>query len=167
MAIVHIALGANLGDPLAQLDEAVRRLEPAGVRVLARAPNYRTRPVGPPGQPDYVNSAVRAETALEPLELLDALKSIEAEMGRQAGVRWGPRLIDLDLALYGERALQHPRLTVPHRELPHRRFVLVPLAALSPDHPVPGQAATVAELLSRLPEDPGELQPIEAGGDTG
>ena len=117
--------------------------------------------IGPPGQPDYVNSAVEVETTLEPLALLDRLKAIEAELGRTEGARWGPRVIDLDLALWGDRVVDHPRLVVPHRELTRRRFVLAPLADLVPGAVVPGTEQTVAALLAGLGKAPDELSVIE------
>ncbi len=147
-----IALGTNLGPLEQNLLEALARLDQPGTRVRARARVYRSRPVGPP-QPDYLNSAALVDVDLEPLELLARLKSVEADMGRVAGERWGPRPIDLDIALFGDRQIDRPELIVPHRELAHRRFVLGPLHDLAPSAVVPGLGATVAALLQRLEDD--------------
>ena len=156
--LTFIALGANLGDdPVSQLEEAIRRLHSVpGISSVIRAPIYRSKPIGPPGQPDYANTVVSVETDLPPIDLLDALQSIEAAMGRTRGARWGPRLIDLDLLLYGSDAIDHPRLSVPHPEMIRRRFVLQPLADLSPDLVIPGTGASVGEHLARL-SDPDDL----------
>lgn len=147
---VFIGLGANLGDPRAQLAEAIRRLEGPGFRPRRRARLYRSPPLGPPGQPDYLNTAVEGDTTLEPEALLDHLQAIEGALGRVRSVRWGPRVVDLDLLLYGERQLSTPRLVVPHPELSHRTFVLAPLADLAPELVIPGLGATVRALASRL-----------------
>jgi 2-amino-4-hydroxy-6-hydroxymethyldihydropteridine diphosphokinase len=156
--LTFIALGANLGeDPAANLRDAVRRLARIpGVRPLRLAPIYRSNPVGPPGQPDYANSVLEAESDLSPMDLLDALLAVETDMGRVRGVRWGPRVIDLDLLLYGSESIDEPRLVVPHPEMTRRRFVLKPLADLAPDLVVPGTAATVRALLDAL-EGPDDL----------
>jgi 2-amino-4-hydroxy-6-hydroxymethyldihydropteridine diphosphokinase len=156
----YIALGANLGaDPAAALDDAERRLATAGlVRVLRRSRNYRSRPVGPSDQPMYVNSAIEAETELDPFALLDHLKSVEADMGRTPSVRWGPRVIDLDILLYGSAVVTTERLEIPHREMRRRRFVLAPLADLSPGLEIPGLGRTVADCLAALGGDPGDVE---------
>jgi 2-amino-4-hydroxy-6-hydroxymethyldihydropteridine diphosphokinase len=154
--LTFIALGANLGvDPAANLLDAVNRLARPGLVPLRRAPIYRSKPIGPPGQPDYRNSVVEADSDLAPLELLDVLQSIEEEMGRVRVERWGPRVIDLDLLLYGSSQIDHPRLVVPHPEMKHRRFVLKPLADLAPELVVPGTGQTVRMHLAALstPDD--------------
>lgn len=162
MELVYLALGANLGDPLAQIAAALEALEAPDLRVERRARIYRSAPVGPPGQPDYLNSAIEVRTALEPLALLDRVKAVEAELGRTAGVRWGPRVIDIDLALYGDREVDHARLRIPHAQLVHRAFVLAPLADLCPSRRVPGTEHTIAELLERLNPPPEELSVLDA-----
>lgn len=135
---VFVALGANLGDRRAQLDEAVRRIaELDGTTVLAVAPVLETAALLPPEdptpQPDYLNTVAELRTALEPLPLLRALKAIERAMGRLTTTRWAPRVIDLDLVLFGDRQLASEELTLPHPGLASRRFVLEPLLALWPD----------------------------------
>lgn len=150
--LTFIALGANIGaDPAQNLKDALRRLaELPGVRPQRQAPIYRSKPVGPPGQPDYANSVLQAETELSALDLLDALLAVEDSMGRVRTVRWGPRIIDLDLLLYGSERIDHPRLKVPHPEMLQRRFVLKPLADLAPDLVIPGTDRTVQAHLDAL-----------------
>ncbi|MDP3233958.1 MAG: 2-amino-4-hydroxy-6-hydroxymethyldihydropteridine diphosphokinase [Myxococcales bacterium] len=135
---VFVALGANLGDRRAQLDEAVRRIgELEGTTVLAVAPVLETTALLPheasTPQPDYLNTVAELRTTLEPLPLLRALKAIERAMGRLTTTRWAPRVIDLDLVLFGDRLLVSEELTLPHQGLSARRFVLEPLLALWPE----------------------------------
>jgi 2-amino-4-hydroxy-6-hydroxymethyldihydropteridine diphosphokinase len=161
MERAYLGLGANLGDPVAQFERAVAELERSGVSVLARAALYRSAPVGPQDQPEYTNTALLIETALSPLELLELLKRIERALGREDGVRWGPRVIDLDILLYGSVELSSERLTIPHKELAKRRFALQPLADLAPEQVVPGLALTVRALLERLDDDPRSVRRVE------
>jgi 2-amino-4-hydroxy-6-hydroxymethyldihydropteridine diphosphokinase len=105
-----------------------------------------TEPVGPPGQPPYLNLAAEIETDLDPLELLKAAKDIEARLGREAGVRWGPRPIDIDIVLWGDRIVDLPELAIPHREFRNRAFVLVPLAQIAPDAVDPVTGRRIEEL---------------------
>jgi 2-amino-4-hydroxy-6-hydroxymethyldihydropteridine diphosphokinase len=145
----YIGLGGNLGDPRQRLLDAFDALDrlPRS-RLRARSALYRTAPVGPQDQPDYVNAAARLETELTPLELLEQLLEIEQRLGRvRDGRRWGPRVIDLDLLLHGDRALEHPRLRLPHPELHRRAFVLIPLAEVAPaDLSIPGRGSRGALL---------------------
>ena len=142
---VLLGLGANLGRPTMQLQEAVRRLASAG-HVVRVSGIYRTAPLGPP-QPDFVNAVAVLETDLPPLELLRSTQAIEHEMGRVRGVRNGPRLIDIDLLDYAGEVFSAPGLALPHPRLAERAFVLVPLAEVAPRwrHPVVGY--TARELL--------------------
>lgn len=152
MAMAFLGLGANLGDPRATIERAIEKLG-----ATARARMYRSRPLGPPGQPDYFNTAVTVETALEPRALLDAVKAIERELGRVPSVRWGPRAIDIDILMYGDRVIDEGDLRIPHRELANRRFVLAPLADLAPELVVPGLSRTVRELYDALGDDPADV----------
>ena len=154
---VFIALGANLGEPEAQIVEAVERLATVGLRPVARSRLYRSAPIGPPGQPDYLNAAVEVRTSISPEAVLAKTQSIEQAMGRIKTVRWGPRVVDIDIALYGGQTIDTPDLTVPHRELANRRFVLAPLADLDSDRVVPGANRTIGELLRALGPDDGTL----------
>ncbi len=142
----YIALGANLGDPPAQLRAALDRLRAeAAVEVVAVSGFYRTPPLGPPGQPDYCNAVCVVDTALEPEALLDILQDIENSAGRKRdGERWGPRLLDLDLLYVEGRVSRTPRLTLPHPELQRRAFVLLPLAQVAPDLSIPGLGPVAA-----------------------
>lgn len=153
---VFVALGSNLGDRRAHLAEAVRRLgQLAGTTVVAVAPVLETPAMlpseDPTPQPDYLNTVAELRTTLEPLPLLRALKALEQDLGRVVTTRWAPRVIDLDLVLYGARVLSTDELTVPHPGLATRRFVLEPLCALAPEltHPLGGQR--LAELLGSVP----------------
>jgi 2-amino-4-hydroxy-6-hydroxymethyldihydropteridine diphosphokinase len=138
MAIVYLGIGSNLGDKKDNCLIAVERLSATGISVIKRSALYETRPWGVTDQPDFVNMAVEARTSMSPQELLGILKEIEIGMGRKAGSRWGPRLIDLDLLLYDDQIIQSEILVVPHPLLNKREFVLLPLSEIAPDvvHPV-------------------------------
>jgi len=133
-----VALGSNLGDRLANLQEAVDRLgEVAGIRVVRTSRVYETDPVGPP-QPDYLNAAVMVDTLLSARKLLEACLGVEQAMGRERSERWAPRTIDLDVLSYGQEEIDEPGLVVPHPRMHERGFVLVPLLELDPDPALPG-----------------------------
>jgi 2-amino-4-hydroxy-6-hydroxymethyldihydropteridine diphosphokinase len=145
---VFIGLGANLGDPERALAEAVEGLEKsAGTSVVGRSSLYATAPLGP-AQPEFRNAVVELVTSEAPEELLRRLLALEQAQGRIRGERWGPRTLDLDILLWGERIVSSPQLRIPHPELHRRRFALEPLVELDPSvrHPVLGK--TVAELLA-------------------
>src|SRR6185437_15037309 len=138
----YVAFGANLGEPVATLRAAAVALGGrAGVELVAGSPVYRTRPIGPPGQPDYANAVGRVETTLAADALLDVLFAVEAEFGRVRDVRWGPRTLDLDLIWYGGEERSGERLTLPHPRAHEREFVLRPLANLDPDLVLRGRRA--------------------------
>lgn len=146
----YVALGSNLGGPVRQVRSALAELDALeGVRLLEHSPLYRSPPLGPGTQPDYVNAVALLETTLDPHRLLDRLQAIEQRHGRERGVRWGPRTLDLDLLLYGEQRIASPRLRVPHPELGRRPFVLVPLYDIAPDLELPG-LGPLADLLPAL-----------------
>ncbi len=161
----YLGLGSNVGDRRANLQAAADLLPAHGVRVLAASSVYETEPVGEvPDQRDFYNACLRVETGLEPEGLLDACKAVERELGRtlegQPGyVRHGPRPIDVDVLLLGDREHRSERLTLPHAEVTARRFVLVPLLELAPDLVVPG-AGPAAGALSAL----GEAESVRPAG---
>jgi 2-amino-4-hydroxy-6-hydroxymethyldihydropteridine diphosphokinase len=152
----YLGLGSNVGKRRATLQAAVEDLWAHDVTVLASSSVYETEPVGEvTEQRAFLNACVRIETPLGPEELLDACKAVEAALGRtlagQPGyVRHGPRPIDVDLLLLGDRAYESARLRLPHREVTSRRFVLVPLLELAPDLEVPGGGGRAADALAQL-----------------
>jgi 2-amino-4-hydroxy-6-hydroxymethyldihydropteridine diphosphokinase len=152
---VWIGLGSNLQEPERQVRAAIGELAALPeTRLRAASRLYRTAPVGPPGQPDYVNAAARLETRLAPRALLAELHRIELAHGRRRdGTRWGPRILDLDILIYGDEAHRRARPDDPHPEMARRAFVLVPLADVAPpDLAVPG-VGILAELLERCERD--------------
>ena len=147
-----VGLGSNLGQPERQVRQALLELDGlADSRLTGHSPLYGSSPVGPPGQPDYVNAVARLETSLDAHALLDALQAVELSHGRVRGERWGARTLDLDLLLYGDRQIDTPDLKVPHPQLHLRAFVLVPLHDLAPDLELPG----LGPLVDQLPRRPG------------
>ncbi len=151
MTVAYVGLGSNLEDPRAQVRRALDDLAaiPA-TRILARSHLYKTPPLGPADQPDYINAVAALDTGLAPLDLLAALHEIEVQHGRRRdGTRWGPRSLDLDLLLYGDVTLDTPELTLPHPGLTGRAFVLYPLHEIAPLLTVPGKGA-VSGLCDRL-----------------
>jgi 2-amino-4-hydroxy-6-hydroxymethyldihydropteridine diphosphokinase len=146
-----VGLGSNLADPVAQVRRALEELaDIPETRITARSPLYRSAPLGPQDQPDYINAVAALDSRLAPLELLASLRDIERIHGRvRDGTRWGPRSLDLDLLLYGDVAMDTPELSLPHPGLPERAFVLYPLFDIAPQLAVPGKG-TVRELRDRL-----------------
>jgi 2-amino-4-hydroxy-6-hydroxymethyldihydropteridine diphosphokinase len=147
----YIGVGSNLADPLSQVERAVERLARLPQSRLLRSSRlYRSAPWGMLDQPEFINAAAAIETALSPSALMQALLAIEREAGRDRnGERWGPRILDLDLLLYGALVLTEPGLQVPHPHLHERAFVLLPLAEIAPDLDVPGRGP-ISALLSRV-----------------
>ena len=147
----YLGIGSNVGNRREMLQAAIEDLWGHEVEVLASSSVYETEPVGRVlSQPDFLNACVRIETELEPEALLDACKDVEAVLGRVAGgVRHGPRPIDVDVLLLGDAAYESERLSIPHREVANRRFVLVPLLAVVPDVRLPG-GSPVADALAGL-----------------
>jgi len=154
-----IGLGSNLGHPAAQIAEAVRRLS-ARMEVRGVSSLYRSAPVGPQDQPDYVNAVLRGMSAASPEEVLADARSVEQALGRVRTVRDGPRTIDVDVLDLGGMVLETPDLVLPHPRMAGRSFVLVPLAEVDPEwrHPVLG--LTAMELLAGSPG----LPPVERIG---
>lgn len=149
----YLGLGSNVGDPAAHLRAAIELLEAEGIEVEAVSSAYVTEPVGEIlDQPDFLNAAVRIRTELEPEELLDACKRVEAKRGRSFDApRHSPRPLDVDLLLLGDLELATDRLTLPHPEVTTRRFVLVPLLELDSELMLPDETR-LADSLAALPE---------------
>ena len=153
-----LSLGSNLGDREANLRIALGVLDELdGTEVRAVSHCYETAAWGAPDQPVFLNLAAEIETALGPLELLNAIKGIERRLGREPGVRWGPRAIDIDIILCERVVLDTPELTVPHRAFRTRAFVLTPLAEIAADARDPVTGATMSELAAR-PEAAGAVR---------
>jgi 2-amino-4-hydroxy-6-hydroxymethyldihydropteridine diphosphokinase len=150
--IAYIALGANLGDRRACINAALRWLnDTPGIRVT-KASSLLDNPAvgGPPGSPPFLNAVAEIETTLPPHELLDVLLDAEIHLGRERREKWGPRVIDLDIILYGDRIIDEEGLKIPHPLMHRRTFVLIPLAQLVPQlkHPISG--ISIIELLQNL-----------------
>lgn len=137
--IAYIGIGSNLNDPVARVQEAFEELDVIPDSLLvARSSLYSSKPMGPPGQPDYVNAVAALETLLSAQELLQALIAIEDRQGRdRSGGKWGARTLDLDLLLYGNNKINTATLTVPHPGLCKRDFVMVPLAEIAGNLQIP------------------------------
>jgi 2-amino-4-hydroxy-6-hydroxymethyldihydropteridine diphosphokinase len=142
---IYLALGSNTGDRKQHLLDALEALTDI-MTIHALAPVYETDPVGVTDQPAFLNTVLSGETSLTPLALLDAVKSIEVGLGRQSGIRWGPRLIDIDILLYDDETVCHARLRIPHPEMKKRGFVLIPLSQIAPDLTFPDGSSLAAYL---------------------
>lgn len=150
----YIGLGANLDEPVAQLQQAVQALQQlAGSTLVAVSGFYGSKPMGPQDQPDYVNAVAAIDTTLTAEQLLDALQQIEQQQGRQRKAeRWGPRTLDLDILLYGNQVIATERLTVPHYGLRVREFVLYPLYEIAPQLNLP-DGTVLSSLLAQVPQN--------------
>lgn len=153
MERVYIGLGSNLAEPLRQLQAALAAIaELPHSQLAATSSFYASDPLGPPDQPRYVNAVAALDTELAPLELLDALQRIEQEQGRvRKAERWGPRTLDLDILLFGNRLLSEERLTVPHYHMHARVFVLYPLAEIAPTDLQLPDGRSLEQLLAACP----------------
>lgn len=156
----YVALGSNLDNPLEQIVRAFSELNRLPVsRCVKQSRLYRSAPMGPADQPDYINAVAELETELEPEALLSALQAIEAAHGRRReGERWGPRTLDLDILLYGDRCIELPELRVPHPGLAERAFVLYPLNEIAGDIEIP-RLGPLNKLLKNC--SPEGLEPVQ------
>lgn len=149
--IAYIGMGTNLGDRRVALEMALRELhQPPIIQVECVSSVYETAPVGVTEQPDFLNAVARVRTMLPPRALLDALLHLENKMGRVRTLRWGPRVIDLDLLIYGDVQTSEPGLEVPHPRLRERAFVLGPLAEIAPDLRLPPDGETAEKIFGEL-----------------
>ncbi|WP_312212188.1 2-amino-4-hydroxy-6-hydroxymethyldihydropteridine diphosphokinase [Pseudescherichia sp.] len=151
MTLVYIALGSNLASPLTQVNAAIAALGTIpDSRIVAVSSFYRTPPLGPQDQPDYLNAAVALETTLAPEALLNHTQRIELDRGRvRKAERWGPRTLDLDIMLFGDETIATPRLNVPHYDMKNRGFMLWPLFEIAPALRFP-DGETLASVLEHL-----------------
>ena len=154
--IAYIGMGSNVGNKLLQCQKAISEiLRIDRHRLLAQSSFYKTQPFGYTAQDWFMNGVIKIETDLEAYELLRSLKEIESRLGRQETVRWGPRVIDLDILFYDEEQIRSEELQIPHPRLHDRQFVLIPLAEIDPHLIHPVLKKTIRELLNRLHEDQG------------
>ncbi|PHM39000.1 2-amino-4-hydroxy-6- hydroxymethyldihydropteridine diphosphokinase [Xenorhabdus mauleonii] len=154
MTRVYVAIGSNQASPLQQVNNALAALKTIPETTLvAQSSFYRTKPMGPQDQPDFLNLAVALDTLLPAETLLDHTQAIELAQGRvRKNERWGPRTLDLDIMLFGEHVIETERLTVPHYGLKQREFMLYPLAEIAPGLVFP-DGETLAERLTQVPEN--------------
>ena len=139
MTPAYIGIGSNLNDPVRQVELAFELLEDMDdSRLVAKSSLYQSEPFGPVEQPSFINAVALIHTTLDSWALLQGLQDIEISQGRKPGVRWGPRILDLDLLLHGDHEIDEPRLKVPHPGIAQRNFVLLPLQEIAPDLIIPG-----------------------------
>ena len=154
--IAYIGIGSNLGDKVYQCEKAISDILRADQsKLLAKSSLFKTKPIGYTSQDWFVNSVIKIETDLKPLDLLRLLKDIESRLGREKTFRWGPRVIDLDILLFDEEEIEMEGLQIPHPRLQERQFVLIPLAEIDPEVIHPVLKKTIRELLENIKEDQG------------
>ena len=148
-----IALGSNLGNKVGNIEIAIRLLGERGdVRIVRRSRNFSTEPWGKIDQDTFVNACIAVATKLSPRRLLERCQEIEQHMGRRQTEKWGPRLIDLDLLVFGDKAIHEPDFVLPHPHIAERAFVLAPLMDIAPDLVIGGRSVRARSELSSVPE---------------
>ena len=159
MPLAYIGFGSNIDDRLAHIQNAIHTLSKTeGITLQKISSVYKTDPVGYEAQAEFLNGVAAVQTSLPPLRLLYILKDIETEVGRLHRIRWGPREIDLDILIYGDLCLHTEKLIIPHPEMHLRRFVLVPLAEITPNLVHPVFQETIQTLCNRLEDDKSVLK---------
>ncbi|MGH8120405.1 MAG: 2-amino-4-hydroxy-6-hydroxymethyldihydropteridine diphosphokinase [Gammaproteobacteria bacterium] len=159
MAMAYIGLGSNLDDPESRIMSAILSISQfPGTTLLGRSSCYRSKPLGPQDQPEYINAVVQVDTSLGVEQLLEYLQGVENRQGRVRTQRWGPRTLDLDLLLFDDLVAMSDDLTLPHPEMHKRGFVLYPLHEIAPEIEIPGRGP-VRDLLRGM--DPSRVQKLE------
>jgi len=149
---IFILLGSNMGDRQANLINARQEISRSTGKIITTSAVYKTAPWGNTHQPDFFNQVIEINSTLTPEELLEGILDIEKRLGRKREVKWGPRIIDIDILLWGARSIKTPNLTIPHPELPNRRFTLLPLTEIAPHFIHPLEHKTMLLLLEACPD---------------
>lgn len=148
---IYLSLGSNLGDRAANLRAAIAALPSANFHVQKVSSFYETEPVDYLDQPWFLNCVVEGETDSQPIELLRVLRAIETQLGSKKAFAKGPRLLDIDILLFGDLSLDTPELQIPHPRMLERKFVLAPLAEIAPQLKLPQWTGNISELLAKTP----------------
>ena len=157
MTIAYIGLGSNMKSPKQQIKSAIKSIEEiVAIQVLSVSSLYKSKPIGPQNQDDYINAVAKIDTDLMPHELLECMQGIENEQGRIRKERWGPRTLDLDILMFGDEIIKDDKLTIPHSDIENRSFVLAPLAEIDFNCLIPGKGM-VRDLLAIIGQDDLEI----------
>jgi len=157
---IYLSLGSNLGDRMKNLQEAVRLLHSEGLKIVKQSAVYETAPWGFTDQPSFLNAVVEVATTFNPHELLTLCLQTENRLGRKREMKWGPRIIDIDILFFGDVVLHEDQLAIPHPGIAARLFVLMPLCDIAPNEQHPETGLTFREILQRVPDD-GSCQKTE------
>ena len=157
MTIVYIGLGSNMESPKQQIKSAIKSIEGiAAIQILGVSSLYKSKPIGPQNQDDYINAVAKIGTDLKPHELLECMQGIENGQGRIRKKRWGPRTLDLDILMFGDEIIKDDKLTIPHSDIENRSFVLAPLAEIDFNCLIPGKGMA-RDLLAIIGQDDLEI----------
>ena len=153
MTIAYIGLGSNMNSPVKQIKSAITSIEEIiYTKIIGVSSLYKSKPVGPQNQDDYINAVIKIETKLVPYQLLECLHDIEEKHGRIRKEHWGPRILDLDILIFGNEIMVDEKLTIPHPEIENRSFVLAPLIEIDPDCIIP-KKGLASDLLATIGKD--------------